>query len=131
MANEPMKQNGWKLKTTEKYDSKLKWFCKKHPNEARAVLERLEAYFKTLNECNEPQQVTGAWIHPEPHGVKAITEKGKGGALKATRLYMFPHKKELILLLPTIGDKNSQKEDIKYCSDIVQKLIADEIKPKV
>jgi hypothetical protein len=121
-GNEKLKSDSkWNLKTTDKYEISLKWFNKKNLAETRVLLVRLGAYIQTLNLCNEPQQITHGWLHNEPHGVKAITEKGGGSSLKAMRLYFFPHKQERLLYLLIIGDKNSQKNDIKYCNEIVTK----------
>lgn len=59
--NERLKSNiPWVLKQTEKFEIKLKWILKKHPNEATAILDRLDSYVKALNGCNEPQQVV--WL---------------------------------------------------------------------
>jgi hypothetical protein len=121
LSNKKEDLKNWEFVFTEKYGIKLKWYVKKHPNETKALIDRLDTYIKTLNICNEPQQIKPGWLHNEPHGVKAITENGKGGSLKAARLYFFPNKEERTIELLTIGDKNTQSDDIKFCNDYMTK----------
>lgn len=112
----------WVLVTTSLFERELKKFSKRIPGETKAVLERLETYKETLNMCDEPQKVIFGWLHPEPLGVKAITQQGKGASLKATRLYIYAEKESHKIRVITIGDKKTQKEDIKLCENYIKSL---------
>lgn len=114
----------WILVPTDLFERELKKYLKKFPDESCAVLERLETYKEELNLCDEPQKVIHGWLHPEPYGIKAITQQGKGGSLKATRLYIYAEKESHKIWVFTIGDKKSQKENIKICENFVKSLRA-------
>lgn len=64
-------------------------------------------------------------MHPEPRGVIAIDQKGGGKGLKETRLYIFLNKIPQIVHLVTLGDKSTQKADIKYATEFVDALLTD------
>lgn len=113
----------WKLTPSEKYLSRYGVYEKKHPRELRAVLSNLSS-FQTLLDSGVPlPQVTFGWLHREPKGIKAITEKGgHGRGLKATRLYLYPDDANNEIHLITIGDKKTQKGDINFCKKFVEDL---------
>ena len=115
---------GWQIEYTEKYKRKHRMFEKKHLDELLAVLDNLDTYFKALQLSDNPLQVKAGFIHDEPDGIKAIDQKGGGKKIKLrqTRLYIFPHMKNKVLYLLTIGDKQSQKEDIKWSRDYVREI---------
>jgi len=112
----------WVIGTTGKYEKTHKEYAKKCPNELKAVLNNLDTYFTSLKALGHPLQIKAGFIHDEPRGVKAIDQKGgdQKTKLKQTRLYIYPDCDDKILYLILIGDKNSQKRDIKYCLDFVR-----------
>lgn len=55
-------------------------------------------------------------------GIVAIEQKGGGKNLAETRLYVYPDVDAEILYLFTIGDKKSQKTDVKTCQGYVEQL---------
>jgi len=114
----------WQIEPTEKYKRKHRIFEKKHPNELLAVLDNLDTYFKALQLSGNPLQVRAGFIHDEPDGIKAIDQKGGGRKikLKQTRLYIFAYVENKALYALTIGDKQSQKEDIKWAQDYVREI---------
>lgn len=84
-------------------------------------LENILNYGKRINE------IKFGWLHKETRGILAITEKGghqeiKLSKIKAGRLYIYPDEEKKILYLLTIGDKNSQENDIKECVSLLNKL---------
>ena len=113
---------GWILSVTEKFEITNKWYEKKQPNELKAVLANLDMYVSTLNTVDNPLQIKAGFIHPEPHGVIAIDQKGgkQKVKLKQTRLYLFPEVEKKAVHLLIIGDKNSQAADIKYCNEFIK-----------
>jgi len=109
----------WNIEPTEKFSRKYKLFEKKHEDELIAMWNNLDTYLKTLQKTDNPLVVTGGYIHPEKKGIVAIDQKKADRKLKEVRLYIYPDKKTKKLFLLTIGDKNSQKDDIKYSMDCV------------
>ena len=115
----------WSLETTDTYERRYKEYEKKHPNELVAVTNNLDTYFKTLNQCGHPLQVKAGFIHDEPDGIKAIDQKGGGQKVKLqqTRLYIYPHHDTRTVHLLTMGDKASQRADIRFCRACVREEI--------
>ncbi len=89
-----------------------------------AVLDNLETYYDVLKDGKDPLQIKFGFIHHEPRGIKAIDQKGviKKFKLKETRLYIFADNLEQILYVLSIGDKHSQKRDIKEAVKTVDKI---------
>lgn len=110
----------WDIETTDKYENRFKHYEKKNPKVLEAVLNNLDTYQKALALHGNPQKINAGFIHTEPHGVKAIDQKGSKGRLKEARLYIYPDVTKGILYLITIGDKNTQSEDIKFCRNFVK-----------
>ena len=114
----------WNLEPTEQYERDHKYYEKKHPNELAAVLNNLDAYFNTLKGCGSPLQVKTGFIHDEPDGIKALDQKGgkKKVKLQQTRLYIYPDAITGTLYLLAIGDKNTQRDNIKVCREFVRTI---------
>lgn len=127
MADKPLKNVAqWRLEVCEPYLARRKKYEKKRSAELAAVHEQLQTYFTSLTLCGEPQQVVAGWIHSEPAGIKALTEKAKGrkGSLRATRLYVYPRKKNRTLYVLHLGSKDTQSADIQECRKVVQAIRA-------
>ena len=114
----------WNIEYTDVFERSLKWYQKKHPYELTAVLNNLDTYLETLKMVGNPLQIKAEFIHAEPEGVMALDQKGgkQTVKLKQTRLYVFPFVESKILYVFCIGDKQSQREDIKYCQSTVKKI---------
>ncbi len=110
----------WVLSTTDKYERMYKRYEKKNPKILKALSSNLAYYLHSLKRNINPQNITSKSIHREQHGVKAIDQSGSGEKLKETRLYIYPDTKKGILHLITIGDKQAQADDVKFCSDYVK-----------
>ena len=117
----------WHLEHADKYFRDHGYYEKKHPHELAAVLGNLDTYFKALKVSASPLQVTGGFIHHESDGIKAIDQKGSASKVKLqqTRLYIYPDQGTSTLHVLTIGDKTSQRDDIKVCREFVKKLRED------
>jgi hypothetical protein len=114
---------GWKLTPSGQYLKRYERYEKKHPRELRAVLSNLSSFHALVDSGVPLPQVTFGWLHREPKGTKAITEKGgHGKGLKATRLYLYPDDVNREIHLITIGDKKTQKDDINFCKRFVDDL---------
>jgi hypothetical protein len=114
----------WELEPTDEYERRLKWFARKRRRESQAVLDNLATYLEALRSGAKPQHRPFGFMHAEGYGVWAIDQKGGGGNLAQTRLYVYPDAEKEILHLITLGDKGSQQEDIKTCSNFVAILKA-------
>lgn len=114
----------WNIVSTGKYERDLKWYEKKRPHELAAVLGNLEIYFETLKNGVNPMQIKAGFIHDEPEGMKALDQKGgqQKVKLQQTRLYIFPEIKTGTLHLLAIGDKNSQRQDIQICRQMLKEI---------
>ncbi len=110
----------WSIESTDAYERAHKYYEKKHPAELMAVLDNLDRYFKTVSHGVHPHFVVAGYIHDEGKGVKALDQKGGGrGKLQQTRLYIYPDAEARVIYLITIGDKKSQKNDIRQSSNFV------------
>lgn len=114
----------WSLEVTNEFEKKKVKWPKKHSRELAAVTDNLNKLFLALNSGSTLESVqTFGFVHSEPKGVLAVDQKGGHGAgLKETRLYVYPDKDTQIVHVIILGDKNSQKVDIKYCGEYVQRL---------
>jgi hypothetical protein len=105
----------WKLEASERYEARHRRYEKKHPRELAAVLKNQATYLAALKVGTNPLQIKFGFVHPERQGVVALDQKGGGGSLAQTRLYVFPDTEDRVLYQVTLGDKNTQKEDLEYC----------------
>lgn len=113
----------WQLQPTVQYERKIGRLIKKRPLEAKAVLENLNTYFETLKVVGNPLMLKFGFIHTEGMGAIAIDQKGGGGGkLKQIRLYVFAEEATFLVHLITVGDKTSQKEDVKECHKYISDL---------
>ncbi len=112
----------WQIEPSTQWPKDQKWYEKKRPREIAAVLHNLQRYLDQLNAAANALAVQGGYLHNEPNGVVAIDQKGGGVSLQETRLYTFADSGTKILHLITVGDKNSQSADIRFCSDFVKSL---------
>jgi hypothetical protein len=112
----------WTYDVTPDWGRQLKFDEKKRPRELAAALGNLDTFLKTLSSGVVPRQAKFGFIHPEPLGILAIDQKGGGANLAQFRLYVYPDEGRKVLHFLTIGDKNSQKQDINDCRDFVAQL---------
>ncbi len=112
----------WKLEITDKFERAFKRYEKKEPKILKAILSNFDKYAYSLEEHGSPQKITAGFIHNEPHGVKAIDQKGGKEKLKETRLYIYPDTTKNTIHLITIGDKKTQTKDIKFCTKCIKEI---------
>ena len=116
----------WKLQSEAEYEKRAKRWPKKHQREFAAVHDHLDALLLALN-CGAKveEAVKRGYVHSERRGAIAIDQKGGGGGLKETRLYVYLNKSSQLIHLITFGDKSTQKDDVKYASEFVGRLTTD------
>jgi len=111
----------WTLQPTDVFDRRLRRYSKRYPAATIAVLDNLDRYFNALP-VSKLRDLRGGYIHPEPAGVVALDQSGAARKQREMRIYVYPNEKDRILHVITIGDKNSQEQDIKDSSDYVKEL---------
>ncbi len=110
----------WQIEATPQWDRDRKWYEKKRPAELAAVLHNLKRYVLQLNAAPNPKAFTTGYMHHEPRGVVALDQKGGGANLQETRLYVFPNEEQKVLYIITIGNKDGQADDIRFCTEFVE-----------
>lgn len=113
----------WRLQTTEEYERRLKKWPKKYRRELVAMLGNLDTVVQALNQGATVSTLRFGFLHHEPLNVKAVDQKGGGAGLKESRLYFFASEDDELFHLLTVGDKQSQPDDIRWCSEYVKDLI--------
>lgn len=116
----------WVVRPLPDLSQRVAKFKKKWEHEVVNVFDNLDTVFKSLAAGTRPMQIKQlGFAHSEPSGIIAIDQKGKGkGAkLKALRLYIYPEESSHVLHVITLGDKDSQSEDIKESVRFVQGLL--------
>lgn len=114
----------WSLVCHESFKKRLKRYDGKRGYEdaARACLDNFDTLVRTLDAGAQLQSITAGWFRPEPNGIRAISEQGKGRSLKAMRLYIYVVVQDREIHLLTIGDKNKQSKDIEECKRMVKEI---------
>lgn len=110
----------WTVVATEQWLKDAKRYEKKHPRELEAVLNNLGRYLCLLKIVPNAKAALAGYLHPEPAGVVAIDQKGGGGSLQETRAYTYADEAEKVLYLITIGNKDSQSNDVKLGKQFVE-----------
>ena len=100
----------------------LRWYAKKRPAELAAVLRNLERYMALLSVGPSTRSIQAGFLHPEPHGMIALDQRGGGGRLQETRLYCYAHACSRTIYLLGIGDKSSQPADLARLSPVARTL---------
>jgi len=113
----------WEVVACADYEKRAKRFAKTNRQEMLNVSDNLAAYFSALRLGLKPPQIIRGFVHHEPHGVKALDASGPGKHKKALRLYIYPDEQSKTLYVLIIGDKTTQRDDIKQCSEFVIQLL--------
>ena|SRR5947209_8028163 len=115
----------WTIETSDEYDGRLKRFAKKRRPELAAVLDNLDTMFTGLNSGLSIAQLRSfGFVHVEPAGILAVDQSGGSGGtkLRQARLYTYPDEKRTVLELITLGEKDTQQEDIRYAKEYVESI---------
>ena len=114
----------WSLSKTDEFERRHKLYSKKKKLQLMAVLNNLEKLLTHLKTGRKPKPFVYGFLRSEPAGIIAIDEAGGGSNVAATRLYVYPDDATETLYLLTIGDKQSQHEDIQRCKAFVKEIQA-------
>ena len=115
-------EHDWDFLPHSAYLRDQRWYAKKRPAELTAVLRNLERYMILLARSPSARSVQAGFLHPEPHGMVALDQRGGGGRLQETRLYCYPHSGSRTVHLLGIGDKSAQPSDLARLSPVARTL---------
>ena len=115
-------ENDWVLLPHSSYLRDLRWYAKKRPAELSAVLRNLDRTRTRLANSPPARTIQAGFLHPEPHGMVAIDQRGGAGRLQETRLYCYAQADTRTLHLLGVGDKSSQHADLARLSPIARTL---------
>lgn len=114
----------WAYLECDEFLKKKKKWPKKHARELGAMAKNLRTVYEALKFGATLDSIRGyGFVHTEPMGMLAVDQKGGGSGLSQTRLYVYPDMKSGILHIITLGNKNSQKSDIRFCEEYVEGLL--------
>lgn len=110
----------WKYQPVDGFRGRLERVRKDYPKETKAVFVNLDRFLGLLNQGVLPREIKAGFIHHERKGVVAIDQSGCDGSAAQVRLYI--HSRDFTVYLITIGDKASQKNDIRTSQKFVSDL---------
>jgi len=117
----------WSMSNHEDVAKRLKKYQKKWRHEITNVFDNLDTLFLAIKEGTKPEQLKSlGFVHSEPMNVLAIDQKGpgKGTRMKQFRLYTVPDLNDEVLYLRTLGDKDTQEDDLRVVTAFAQALWA-------
>jgi hypothetical protein len=115
----------WPIKGQEGLGRRFKDFQKKWPHELKNVFDNLDTLHEALCNGARPEQLKKlGFVRSEPSGILAIDQKGPGkkAKLKALRLYVFADVTDEVLHVIELGDKDSQRDDLRNSIAFVRRL---------
>ena len=115
-------ESSWVLRPHSTYLRDLRWYMKKRPAELTAVHRNLDRYMILLARSPAARSVQAGFLHPEPHGMVAVDQRGGAGRLQETRLYCYAHSGSRTVHLLGIGDKSSQLADLARLAPLARSL---------
>lgn len=112
----------WKHDQTDEFNERFKKFEKKNRDSLSYVLNKLSVVAQALANDGKIETLKYNFLRHEREGVYAVRCSSKGK--RPLRLYFFAHLSSETLHLLTIGDKNTQTDDIKWCANTAKNLKA-------
>lgn len=112
----------WELSESDFFRVRLKKYKKNKKCEIAQALKNVDKYIQELREIDRPMQVSGGYIHKEPHGAVAVDQKGSGNHLSPIRVYLYPDEETKTVWIVTVGTKRRQQKDIKELKSFIQKI---------
>lgn len=110
----------WRVEASPQWTKDEKRYSKKHPREMEAMLNNVDRYMAQIQISKNARCVQAGYLHREPMGVVAVDQKGGGPSLMESRMYTYADEGSKVLYLITIGNKNEQQSDLKFCKVFVQ-----------
>jgi hypothetical protein len=112
----------WEVKPTDRFNSRATRYAKKHLNELRSVSNNLDTYLAALRAGAKLKDLKFGFLHTKyPMGIRSIVQTGPKN-LMPTRLYIYPDEGAKIVHAITLGDKQTQSQDVQFCKEFVSPL---------
>ena len=111
----------FEIKSDFSNKTRLTRYAKKHSAEATSCFKNLNRLLTALNDGMTLQQCTFGFLGSEGHDVYRIAQTKVANAHE-TRLYIYIAITEKDVHVLTMGDKQSQPEDIKWCHETARKI---------
>lgn len=114
--------SNWEKEVESSYPhNKQKKISKKYKELVTNVLKNVQTYFETLNTGVHPETAkkVHGFVHNEGKGLYAIDQRPPVGGPQL-RLYVYPDLSTKILHIVAIGDKNTQRDDVKLGHKVIK-----------
>ncbi len=116
----------WKFERDTEFDRQLRKWPKKHKRELLAMIDNLDTLAEALNGGLRIEQAKRhfRFVHGNYSlGFISIDQRGPGSGKKQTRLYAYADEDNEVLHQLTLGDKDSQKHNVAFCKDWVERFL--------
>ncbi len=113
----------WQIEDRYALLGKFSKFAKNHPDENASVFNNLHKILRLLDGGGKIGGFHVGFFRSEGEGVYRIGQTGVAGALES-RLYVYPDQESKLMYILTIGDKDSQPNDINDSHNIVREIKA-------
>lgn len=102
----------WRYRWSVEYEERLQELQEKHRDSVAYVLGKLKVVMEALQNGGKLQNIRYKFLRHERDGVYAVRCSARG--MRPIRLYIYESPRTIHLL--TIGDKNTQNDDIAWCA---------------
>lgn len=114
-------ETGWEVIQDLAERGRFKDYNKKHPQEFAACIDNLGQVVELLGRFGGVKGFQVGFFRSEKQGVYRIGQTAVKHA-KETRLYIYLDEVGRRIYLLTIGDKDSQVDDIRRCQEIARSI---------
>jgi putative component of toxin-antitoxin plasmid stabilization module len=111
----------WLIENAYASPGKFARFSKKHEVEYDSLFANLDKIIRLLRSGNKIGGFRVGFFRAESEGVYRIGQTAVANA-KESRLYVFPDSEANVMYVLTVGDKDSQSEDINEAKQIVKRI---------
>jgi len=113
----------WQIDNAYASPGKFKKFSGKHSAEFDSLFANLDKIMRLMRAGNKIGGFSVGFFKSEGEGVYRIGQTGVPNA-KESRLYVYPDEQNKLIYVLTVGDKDSQQNDINESKELVRKIKA-------
>ena len=117
----PNGEPAWEIDSQHAVKSAFKKYARKHRAEYASCFENLDRVVEILAKGHAWGSFQVGFLRSEGDGIYRIGQTGVPHA-RETRLYIYAVVEQQRILLLTIGDKDSQQDDLRQAKAIVQTI---------
>jgi len=115
----------WSVSEDSEFVKKRDKWPKKHRREMVTMLTHANTVLVALNAGTKPEQCKSLrGVRSEPQGLLATDQTGLGKNALVSRMYLYPDIDDCCLYFLSVGDKDSQPDDIQWCIEWVENHLA-------